>query len=75
MFKSKVCKLDILGNRHNEISLLDGKTLKSKYIIAADGLNSSIRKLSDIGVTSWKYNQECLIVNIKSFDPFVKTTW
>ena len=74
-FKSKVCKLDILGNRHNEVSLLDGNTLKSKYIVAADGVNSSTRQLSDIGVTSWKYNQECLIVNIKSVDPFVKTTW
>ncbi len=45
---------------------LEGHTLSSKLLIAADGANSKVRTLANIGVTGWNYAQSAMLINVET---------
>ena len=44
-------------------------------MIAADGANSQVRDLVNIGVTSWDYQQSAMLINVKTQLPQQDITW
>jgi 2-octaprenyl-3-methyl-6-methoxy-1,4-benzoquinol hydroxylase len=54
---------------------LENNTLTAKLVIAADGANSQVRQLVDIGVTSWDYQQSAMLINVKTQLPQQDITW
>ena len=55
--------------------VLENISLTAKLVIAADGANSQVRQLVDIGVTSWDYQQSAMLINVKTQLPQQDITW
>jgi 2-octaprenyl-3-methyl-6-methoxy-1,4-benzoquinol hydroxylase len=54
---------------------LKNSQLTAKLVVAADGANSQVRQLVDIGVTSWDYQQSAMLINVKTELPQQDITW
>lgn len=54
---------------------LKNSQLTAKLVIAADGANSQVRQLVNIGVTSWDYQQSAILINVKTELPQQDITW
>ena len=52
-----------------EVTLTDGRTFKSKLLIAADGRNSQIRKRAGIETTGWDYAQMGIVTTVSHERP------
>ncbi len=50
-------------------------SLTAKLVVAADGANSQVRQLVNIGVTSWDYQQSAMLINVKTELPQQDITW
>lgn len=50
-------------------------TITTKLVIAADGANSQVRKMVDIGITAWDYQQSAMLINVKTEKPQQDITW
>ena len=49
--------------------------LKAKLVIAADGGQSQLRQLAQIGVSGWQYQQSCLVVTVSTEYEQQDITW
>jgi len=49
--------------------------ITGKLVIAADGANSQVRKMVDIGITTWDYQQSAMLINVKTEKPQQDITW
>ena len=49
--------------------------ITAKLLIAADGANSLVRKMVDIGITAWDYQQSAMLINVKTEKPQQNITW
>jgi len=54
---------------------LSQQTLSAKLLIAADGANSQVRQLTNIGVTSWDYQQSAMLINVETVCEQQDITW
>lgn len=54
---------------------LSHDVIQGALLIAADGANSQIRKLSNIGITGWDYQQSAMLINVKTDLPQQDITW
>ena len=45
---------------------LSTSIIKAKVVIGADGANSYVRKLMNIGTTGWDYAQSAMLINVKT---------
>ncbi|MCK4862172.1 MAG: UbiH/UbiF family hydroxylase [Rhodobacteraceae bacterium] len=59
-------KVDRITPRTNEalVNLSDGRQVRAKMVVAADGRNSLIREQLGIDVKSWRYGQKALVFNV-----------
>lgn len=55
--------------------VLEHISLTAKLVVAADGANSKVRRLVDIGITSWDYQQSAMLINVKTQLPKQDITW
>lgn len=64
-------KVDRITPRTNEalVQLSDGRQIRAKLVIAADGRNSLIREQLGISVKKWHYGQKALVFNIRCERP------
>jgi 2-octaprenyl-6-methoxyphenol hydroxylase len=51
------------------VRLSDGQSIRAKLVIAADGRNSPVRSLLDIGVKTWRYGQKALAFTVSHSEP------
>lgn len=58
----------------NNTSLTE-TNITAKLVIAADGANSQVRKMVDIGITAWDYQQSAMLINVKTEKPQQNITW
>lgn len=65
----------IQTNEQAKIILNDGQELSASWLLAADGANSKIRALAKMGITSWDYRQDCLLINVDLEDEAPAITW
>ncbi len=49
--------------------------IATRLVIAADGANSQVRKMVDIGITAWDYQQSAMLINVKTEKPQQDITW
>lgn len=54
---------------------LSSQTLTAKLLIAADGANSQVRKLANIGSTGWDYQQSAMLINVETALSQQDITW
>jgi 2-octaprenyl-3-methyl-6-methoxy-1,4-benzoquinol hydroxylase len=62
-------------NTEQVIVELESQTITAKLLIAADGANSKVRTLANIGVTGWDYNQTAMLINVETQLPQQNMTW
>ena len=49
--------------------------ITTQLVIAADGANSQVRKMVDIGITAWDYQQSAMLINVRTEKPQQDITW
>ncbi|WP_415719055.1 ubiquinone biosynthesis hydroxylase [Roseibium alexandrii] len=54
---------------HVDLELNDGKVLKTRLLIAADGVRSKLRDLAGIRTVNWDYKQSGIVTTIKHERP------
>jgi 2-octaprenyl-3-methyl-6-methoxy-1,4-benzoquinol hydroxylase len=54
---------------------LSTSIIKAKVVIGADGANSYVRKLMNIGTTGWDYAQSAMLINVKTEKVQQNITW
>ncbi len=59
----------------SKIYLENGQILTTKLIVAADGGQSRVRSQVGIGLTSWDYQQQALVIYVKTAYPQQDITW
>ena len=59
----------------NVVITLSTQTINAKILIGADGANSLVRKLSNIGTTGWDYAQSAMLINVKTEKAQQDITW
>jgi 2-polyprenylphenol 6-hydroxylase len=55
--------------------LADGRQLRAKLIIGADGTESKTRQLLDIGTAGHAYHQDALVAHVRTEKPHGDTAW
>lgn len=49
--------------------------LQTKLLLGADGANSSVRKLTNIGTTGWQYGQSAMLIHVETEYKQQDITW
>lgn len=60
---------------HTTIELEDGTRLSAKITVGADGGQSKLRQVANIGVTSWDYQQHAMVINVETDYEQQDITW
>lgn len=72
--KRIVCGVDTETGR-SVVELDDGTILTAGVLVGADGGNSKVRQAAGIGVTSWDYKQNALVIYVETDYPQQDITW
>ncbi len=59
----------------NQVTLSSGYQCQAQWVIGADGANSKVRDLANIGVTAWDYRQHCMLISVQTQLPQQDITW
>lgn len=57
------------------VRLTDGRELRGKLLVAADGAASKTRELLGIGTAGHAYHQDALVAHVRTATPHNKTAW
>jgi len=75
-------KLINLSQNNEQVSLTiehcttsEQSQLIAKLVIGADGANSQVRDMVNIGITTWDYQQSALLINVKTEQSQQDITW
>ncbi|MDO6447539.1 FAD-dependent monooxygenase [Colwellia sp. 1_MG-2023] len=63
------CPESLFGFEQNDAYVsvqLSSQTIETKLLIAADGANSQVRQLANIGTTGWDYQQAAMLINVET---------
>ncbi len=60
---------------YNVIHLQSDVRLQADWVVGADGANSQVRQLANIGITAWDYRQRCMLINVTTEQPQQSMTW
>ena len=58
-----------------EVELSDQQRLRAKLVIGADGANSVVRKMADLGLYSDSYDQHAMVLSVVADGPAQDITW
>jgi ubiquinone biosynthesis UbiH/UbiF/VisC/COQ6 family hydroxylase len=64
-----------VGDAEVRIGLNDGRELRSRLLIAADGTESKSRELLGIGTAGHAYHQDALVAHVRTAKPHQNTAW
>jgi 2-octaprenylphenol hydroxylase len=67
------CDLGMLANAL--LTLADGRTLRAPLVIAADGANSAVRRLTGIATREWDYMHHAIVTSVRCSKPHQMTAW
>ncbi len=59
----------------NRVVLSSGFACQAQWVIGADGANSKVRALANIGVTAWDYRQHCMLISVETELAQQDITW
>eukprot|EP01132_Coremiostelium_polycephalum_P020911 gene20911-24852_t len=79
------CDLGLLANARLEqmrrsgddwlLTLADGRTLRAPLVVAADGANSAVRRLTGTATREWDYLHNAIVTSVRSSQVHQKTAW
>ncbi|BBP67694.1 2-octaprenyl-3-methyl-6-methoxy-1,4-benzoquinol hydroxylase [Pseudomonas sp. Cab53] len=79
------CDLGLLANARLEqmrrsgddwlLTLADGRSLRAPLVIAADGANSAVRRLTGVATREWDYLHHAIVTSVRSARPHRLTAW
>ena len=72
---AQITQLNYSLHSDSELILNNGRTLSTKLLVAADGAQSKIRQGVNLGVTSWDYDQQAMVIYIETAYPQQDITW
>lgn len=70
-----ISRLTIIDQQNNDLQEKSQTTIQASLVIAADGAQSQIRNMINIGTTGWNYSQQCLSITIKTEFETQDITW
>ncbi len=68
-------KINYTASQPSILELEDGRKIRAKLIVAADGGNSRVRQTVNLGVSSWDYNQHAMVIYIETEYEQQDITW
>jgi len=79
------CDLGLLANARLEqmrrsgdewlLTLADGRKLRAPLVVAADGANSAVRRLTGTPTREWDYLHNAIVTSVRSSQPHQRTAW
>ena len=57
------------------VRLSDGRELSTRLLVGADGAQSRVRELAEIGTQGWSYDQKALVAKVRTSEPHQETAW
>jgi 2-octaprenylphenol hydroxylase len=57
------------------LTLSDGRTLRSPLVVAADGANSTVRRMTGTATREWDYLHHAIVTSVRTADSHRKTAW
>jgi 2-octaprenylphenol hydroxylase len=79
------CDIGLLANARLEqmrrsgddwlLTLADGRQLRAPLVIAADGANSAVRRLTGTETREWDYLHHAIVTSVRTRNPHRKTAW
>ena len=57
------------------LTLADGRNLRAPLVIAADGANSAVRRLTGCQTREWDYLHHALVTSVRCAGPHQRTAW
>ena len=57
------------------LTLADGRTLRAPLVIAADGANSAVRRLTGCETREWDYLHHAIVTSVRCAEPHQQTAW
>ncbi|MBN6771976.1 2-octaprenyl-3-methyl-6-methoxy-1,4-benzoquinol hydroxylase [Pseudomonas granadensis] len=79
------CDMGLLANARLEqmrrsgddwlLTLADGRKLRAPLVIAADGANSAVRRLTGVATREWDYLHHAIVTSVRSSQPHQLTAW
>lgn len=79
------CDIGLLANARLEqmrrsgddwlLTLADGRQLRAPLVVAADGANSAVRKLTGTATREWDYLHHAIVTSVRTEQPHHKTAW
>ncbi len=79
------CDLGLLANARLEqmrrsgddwlLTLADGRSLRAPLVIAADGANSAVRRLTGVATREWDYLHHAIVTSVRCTQAHRKTAW
>ena len=58
-----------------QLTLADGQTLQAPLVVAADGANSTVRRLSGCETREWDYLHHAIVTSVRCAEPNQRTAW
>jgi 2-polyprenylphenol 6-hydroxylase len=65
----------VSGDADVVLRLQDGRELRSRLLVAADGTESKTRELLGIGTAGHAYHQDALVAHVQTTRPHANTAW
>lgn len=57
------------------LTLADGRRLRAPLVVAADGANSAVRRLTGTATREWDYLHHAIVTSVRTVDAHRKTAW
>jgi 2-octaprenylphenol hydroxylase len=57
------------------LTLADGRRLRAPLVVAADGANSAVRRLTGTATREWDYLHHAIVTSVRTVDGHHKTAW
>ena len=57
------------------LTLADGRLLRAPLVVAADGANSAVRRLTGTETREWDYLHHAIVTSVRTADSHRKTAW
>ena len=57
------------------LTLADGRQVRAPLVVAADGANSAVRRLTGTETREWDYQHHAIVTSVRTADSHRKTAW
>lgn len=61
--------------RGSQVILGDGRTLRARLVVAADGADSPLRRMAGIGTREWDYQQMAIVATVATEQSHQRIAW